>query len=82
MEIVKDNQDEMKSVVKNYRGCGHPEYYGMIHWHDGLQFCRQCIYEIWQKESNYEGWKPNPKEDFVFPYYSDGINYYNKIERK
>lgn len=78
MKIIKRYlADEMKNVVKGYRGCGHKEYYGMIHWRDGLQYCRQCIYEIWMKESN---WKPNPKEDFVFPYYEDGKNYYKEKE--
>lgn len=76
MEIIKDHKkDFMKSIVKGYRGCGHEEYYGMIYNKNGLQFCRQCIYEIWQKESNYEGWKPDPNRDFVFPIYEDGINY-------
>lgn len=75
MTTVKINKDIMKSIVKGYKGCGHEEYYGMIVCRDGLQFCRQCIYEIWQKESNYQGWKPDNKKDFVFPYYQDGIDY-------
>lgn len=72
MEVIIPNKDRMKEVVKNYRGCGHKEYYGMIHWRDGLQYCRQCIYSIWMNETN---WMPDPKEDFVFPYYEDGVDY-------
>lgn len=79
MEVVKKNQkDMMKDVVKGYRGCGHKEYFGMIHWRDGLQYCRQCIYELWQKES---GWKPG-KDDYVFPYYEDGVNYYKEDQNE
>lgn len=72
--IMRHPTDNMKDVVKNYRGCGHKEYYGMIHWRDGRQYCRKCIYNIWQQDSNYTGWKPG-KEDYVFPYYEDGIDY-------
>ena len=73
MELIKKHPtDEMKDVVKDYRGCGHIEYYGMIHWRDGLQYCRRCIYNIWQNESK---WKPG-EDDYVFPLYEDGINYY------
>lgn len=81
MQIVKTNKDPMKDIVVNYKGCGHMEYYGMIHWRDGLQYCRQCIYEIWQKESNYQGWKPDPEKDFVFPLYEDGIDYSKGAEQ-
>lgn len=73
MELIKKHPiDEMKDVVKDYRGCGHIEYYGMIHCRDGLQYCRRCIYNIWQNESK---WKPG-EDDYVFPLYEDGINYY------
>lgn len=73
MELIKKHPtDEMKDVVKDYKGCGHIEYYGMIHWRDGLQYCRRCIYNIWQNESK---WKPG-EDDYVFPLYEDGINYY------
>lgn len=74
MEIIKKHPtDEMRNVVKGYRGCGHKEYYGMIHWRDGLQYCRQCIYEIWERESH---WR-HGQEDYTFPYYEDGVNYYS-----
>lgn len=78
METIKEHTDLMKSVVKNYKGCGHREYYGMLVMRDGLNYCRQCIYEIWQKEQNYQGWEPDYSKDFVFPYYEDGVIYYDK----
>lgn len=71
--IMRHPTDNMKDVVKNYRGCGHKEYYGMIHWRDGLQYCRKCIHEIWVRE-NPNGWKPGPDEKY-FPLYEDGIDY-------
>lgn len=79
MELIKKHPtDEMKDVVKDYRGCGHIEYHGMIHWRDGLQYCRRCIYNIWQKESK---WKPG-EDDYVFPLYEDGINYYEDGDKE
>lgn len=75
MEIVKKHpNDRMKDVVKNYRGCGHIEYYGMLIWKNGLEFCRKCTYQRWQEESNYK-WKPG-ENDLLFPLYEDGKNYY------
>lgn len=78
MRIIKDNPDMMKSVVIMDRGCGHKEYYGMIVMRDGMNYCRNCIYDIWSKESNYK-WKPNPDEDYRFPLYSDGKDYYSEV---
>lgn len=72
--IKKHPTDMMKDVVKNYRGCGHTEYYGMLVWRDGLQYCRNCIYDIWAKESK---WKPTEK-DLRFPLYEDGVDYYGE----
>ena len=74
--ITKNKNDMMKDVVINYRGCGHHEYYGMLVWRDGLQYCRRCIHQIWVKE-NPNGWKPGPDEKY-FPLYEDGINYYEQ----
>ena len=76
MEHLTRNQDMMKDVVINYRGCGHKEYYGMLVWRDGLQFCRRCIHKIWVDE-NPNGWKPGPDEKY-FPLYEDGKNYYEE----
>lgn len=70
--LTRNKNDMMKDVVINYRGCGHHEYYGCLVWRDGLQYCRRCIYNIWQNESK---WKPG-EDDYVFPLYEDGINYY------
>lgn len=74
--LTKNKNDMMKDVVINYRGCGHKEYYGMLVWRDGLQYCRRCIHQIWVKE-NPNGWKPGPDEKY-FPLYEDGVNYYEK----
>lgn len=72
MEIVKENKDEMKTVVKDYKGCGHKEYYGMLHSRNRMMFCRKCIYNKWERESN---WRQDPKVDFTFPLYVDGKDY-------
>lgn len=74
MKFLTENQDLYKRVVTNYRGCGHKEYYGMLYWLNGMQLCRQCIYHEWQKETP---WVPGDK-DYVFPLYSDGVNYYEE----
>ena len=76
MKHLTRNEDVMKDVVIDYKGCGHPEYYGMLTWKDGSEYCRRCIHQIWMKE-NPRGWKPSPDE-LYFPLYSDGINYYEK----
>jgi hypothetical protein len=62
--------DEMKQVVKCPM-CGSEEYFGMIHWRLGHQYCRACIYKIWAK---YGTWKPSAR-DHVFPLYEDGVDY-------
>jgi len=64
--------DEMVRIVRC--GCGAQEYFGMMHWRDGHQFCRRCIESIWRKD----GWDPDYKQEafkFYFPQYSDGIDY-------
>lgn len=50
MEIIKENPDMMKSVVRMNKGCGHMDYYGCMVMRDGINYCRQCIYEIWERE--------------------------------
>lgn len=50
MEIIKENPDMMKSVVKMAKGCNHMEYYGMIVMRDGFNYCRSCIYDLWERE--------------------------------
>lgn len=51
----------MKAVVRC--GCGAKEYYGKMHWRDGHQYCRRCIYNIWLND----GWKGNVSKLPVFP---------------
>lgn len=64
--------DDMKIKVK-CKFCNDTEYYGMMHWHDGTEMCRKCIYRIWEKESKGK-WTPKEK-DFIFPKYQDGNEY-------
>lgn len=80
MKIINYNKDDdNKSVVEKYKGCGHKEYYGMIYSRSGFQFCRKCIYEIWQKEN--PEWQPSTT-DYVFPIYEDGVNYYEQDSKE
>lgn len=36
----------MKEIVKC--SCGREEYYGMMHWINGKQVCRECAFENWE----------------------------------
>ena len=65
--------DEMKRVVKC--GCGSFEYYGMMHWRDGHQYCRRCIESIWNKDRAQANLPHMTAFEHYFPYYSDGRNY-------
>lgn len=50
MKIEKVSiKDPMLDIYK-FPECDRPEYYGMLHWHDGHQYCRNCIYHFWEKE--------------------------------
>ena len=50
MKVIKVSKyDQMKDIYECDE-CHKPEYYGMFHWHGGRQYCRACIYEIWQRE--------------------------------
>ncbi len=50
MELLRRHKtDDMLSIYKCF-DCHKPEYYGMFHWHNGHQYCRACIYRIWQDE--------------------------------
>ena len=63
--------DEMKEIV-TCKFCGNPEYYGMMHWHNGTTMCRKCIYGVWSVLNS--KWTPG-KHDYTFPLYEDGKNY-------
>lgn len=63
-------QDEMKRIVKCPQ-CGQEEYYGMIHWRDGEQMCRKCIYTLWETKGP---WRRTPS-DMTFPIHEDGRDY-------
>lgn len=73
--INKSTKDIMLNIYECFE-CHKPEYYGMFHWHDGHEYCRNCIYRIWSEESNFN-WTPK-EGDLVFPLYSDGIDYTKK----
>ena len=64
--------NEMLKIV-TCRDCKQPEYYGMTYWLSGHTVCRECIYEIWKKQSNYK-WEPS-ETDYVFPLYEDGLDH-------
>ena len=101
MKLVKQSlRSEMLDIYECPK-CHKEEYYGMFHWHDGSQYCRSCIYNIWQIEEyqhkkyqeeleatrenrepcydNIKTWIPSDK-DYIFPIYSDGVNYSEKEE--
>lgn len=63
-------QDEMKKIVK-CPICGKLEYYGMLHWRNGKEMCRECIYDLWESEGP---WRRTPSDE-VFPIYEDGKDY-------
>ncbi|MBQ2639293.1 MAG: hypothetical protein IJF92_00805 [Bacilli bacterium] len=44
------------------KNCDEPEYWGCMFWRNGKQYCRKCIYKIWDEEN------PNANYDhIVFP---------------
>jgi hypothetical protein len=70
--------DEMLEIVKC--SCDRSEYYGMMHWYNGHQYCRVCTYERWQNARFYT-WKPG-STDYVFPLYIDGIDYTKQEDKE
>lgn len=101
MKLLKQSIKSDMLDIYECNKCHKPEYYGMFHWHNGQQFCRECIYRIWQedewKHKKYQEeleaaredrkplyerirvWQPS-ETDYVFPIYSDGVNYEEKEE--
>lgn len=101
MKLLKQSIRSDMLDIYECNKCHKPEYYGMFHWHNGQQFCRECIYDIWMMEEYRNAkhkeeidaaredrkplferlsyWRPTEK-DFVFPIYSDGVNYEEKEE--
>ena len=60
--------DDYKVVTCKF--CRKPEYWELMHWKDGQEMCRKCVYEVWIKESKRK-WSPG-KNDYTYPLYSDG----------
>lgn len=51
------------------KNCKQTEYSGMMHWLHRAQYCRCCMYRIWQE--TVKNWSPGPR-DYTFPIYEDG----------
>jgi len=50
MKRIKESTKDSMLDIYECPVCNKPEYYGMLHWHNGHQYCRSCIYSIWEKE--------------------------------
>ena len=96
--LLKHKKDFLKNIVKCPQ-CEKPEYYGHLTMRNGANYCRNCIYDLWEREGytsakhieevnaakqnrepSYDKlkyWRPSDK-DLVFPYYEDGINYFER----
>ena len=68
--------DEMREVVK-CKTCGRLEYFGALTWYMGTTHCRHCTHAHWQENGN---WHPGTS-DYVFPLYTDGVDYTKKEEK-
>lgn len=51
MELIKHLDNDMMHDIYKCPNCHRPEYYGMMVWRSGHQYCRVCIYQIWSDES-------------------------------
>lgn len=50
MKVLRRHKsDYMKNIVECPE-CRGEEYYGMTVMRDGRSYCRNCIYELWQRE--------------------------------
>lgn len=74
----KPIQDMMKSVIVT--NCNHLEYWGMSIMRDSMTYCRKCMYEIWQKEQGYNGWKPQEGKTLYTQYTKTVKNYTEESE--
>ena len=50
MKLLKESTINQMYSIYECGECHNPEYYGMFHWHNGHEYCRACIYDIWQRE--------------------------------
>lgn len=64
-KIIMEDYDLMTKVEICHE-CGRNEYYGHLHWVNGHEICRKCVYERW-KEINPD-WEPN-EDDKTYPSY-------------
>ena len=54
MKLIKQLNDNMMLDIYECPRCHSKEYYGMMVWKDGHQYCRNCIYFIWTDEGYQE----------------------------
>ena len=59
LDILQHERDNIVQCTN----CKCNEYYDYMHWLNGKQYCRACIYNIWEQESN---WKHTSKNK-VYP---------------
>lgn len=50
LELVEKLDDDMMHNIYKCPECGKLEYYGMLVMRNGHHYCRDCIYDIWEKE--------------------------------
>lgn len=50
MKLIKKSKLNEMLDIYECNNCHKEEYFGMFHWHNGQQFCRSCIYDIWMME--------------------------------
>jgi len=76
MKVLKQHKDSVLLNIVECPECSKKEYYGNIYMKNGNNYCRSCIYKIWQKETSGTAveWKPS-KNDETFPKIN-GENYY------
>lgn len=63
------DKEMIKIVICKH--CKSKEYFGMMHWLKGKQYCRSCIYEIWEDGRECT----RGSEVYTFPKYENGKDY-------
>ena len=50
METLKKNKNDMMKDIVKCPQCDRLEYYGHLTMRNGSNYCRECIYSLWEKE--------------------------------
>lgn len=50
METLRKNKSDMMKDIVKCSHCNKPEYYGHLIMRNGSNYCRECIYSLWEKE--------------------------------